>query len=292
MIDRRTAISGLSAFAGFALVGGIADAVARPARPRSSNPGLAALEREAGGRLGVIVVDAAGRAVAAHRADERFLLCSTFKAFLAGAVLEAVDRGCERLDRRVPVSRADLVSHAPAVEKALADGAMSVEALCAAAVMLSDNAAANLLLGPVGGPVGLTKFFRSLGGDAARLDRLEPELNRPDGDKDTTTPAAAAAMLRRLLAPGTLSTASRAKLEGWMVDCPTGRARIRAGLPASWRVGDKTGTGPNGETNDIAFVDVPGRGRLFVAAYYEGPARAYAEREAILAEAGKLIVGL
>jgi beta-lactamase class A len=261
------------------------------AQPRSLDARLAALEREAGGRLGVFAIDAAGRVEAAHRADERFLLCSTFKAFLAGAVLAAVDQGRERLDRRVPVSRADLVSHAPAVEKALADGAMSVEALCAAAVMLSDNAAANLLLDPVGGPAGMTKFFHLLGGNAARLDRREPELNRPDGDKDTTTPAAAAAMLRQLLAPGTLSAASRARLEGWMVDCPTGRARIRAGLPVSWRAGDKTGTGPKGETNDIAFVDVPERGRLFVAAYYEGPARTHPEREAVLAKAGRLIAG-
>lgn len=292
MINRRAAISGLSAFAGFALVGGITDAVARPIQRRLPDARLAALEHEAGGRLGVVAVDTEGRLVAAHRADERFLLCSTFKAFLAGAVLARIDGGRERLDRRVPVSRADLVSHAPAVEKAIADGAMSVDALCAAAVMLSDNAAANLLLGSIGGPAGLTRLFHSLGGDAARLDRLEPELNRPDGDKDTTTPAAAATMLHRLLGPGTLSVASRARLEGWMVECPTGRARLRAGLPPSWRAGDKTGTGPDGETNDIAFVDVPGRGRLFVAGYYEGAARRHPEREAVLAEAGRIIAGL
>lgn len=290
MIDRRTAISCLGAAAGFALLGAM-DAAARPVSRRSSDARLAALERAAGGRLGVFAVDAAGRVAAAHRAEERFLLCSTFKAFLAGAVLAEVDRGRERLDRRVPVSRADLVSHAPAVEKALAEGAMSVESLCAAAVMLSDNTAANLLLGTVGGPAGLTAFFRSLGGDAARLDRIEPHLNRRDGDKDTTTPAAAAAMLRGLLAPGTLSAASRIRLERWMADCPTGQARIRAGLPASWRAGDKTGTGANGETNDIVFVDAPERGRLFVAAYYEGAARTHPEREAVLAEVGRLVAG-
>lgn len=289
MIDRRTAVSAISALAGFTLLGAITGA---EARPHSPDRDLAALERDAGGRLGVFAVDAAGRVVAAHRADERFLLCSTFKAFLAGAVLMAADQGRERLDRRVLIARTDLVAHAPAVEAALADGTMSVEALCAAAVMLSDNAAANLLLDRVDGPAGLTRFFRSLGGGAARLDRREPQLNRPDGAKDTTTPAAAAAMLRRLLAPETLSAASRARLEGWMVESPTGRARIRAGLPPSWRAGDKTGTGPTGETNDIAFIDVPGRSRLFVAAYYEGPARAHPEREAVLAEAGKLIAGL
>lgn len=273
---------------------GLALAAVGPVRaaPNSGQSLLAALERDSGGRLGVCAIDASGRVLMTHRADERFLLCSTFKAFLVGAVLQAVDRGRERLDRRVPVSRADLVFYSPAVEKAVDEGGMTVEALCAAAVVLSDNAAGNLLLAQVGGPAGLTAFFRSLGGRAARLDRREPDLNRRDGDKDTVTPEAAARMLRRLLAPGMLTIASRARLEGWMIESSTGRARLRAGLPPEWRVGDKTGTGANGETHDLGFVELPQRGRLFVAAYYDAPGRPSADRQAVLAEVGRMIAEL
>jgi beta-lactamase class A len=273
----------------FALGLALAAALPATARPRSLDDRLRDIERDAGGRLGVYAVDAEGRGLAAHRATERFLLCSTFKAFLAGATLARVESGEERLDRAVPVAAGDLVSYSPAVERAVAGGSMSVEALCEAAVVLSDNAAANLLLAPIGGPAGMTRYFRSLGGDAARLDRSEPELNRREGAKDTTTPEAAAMMLRRLLARGTLAAASRERLEGWMIASRTGRARLRAGLPEVWRAGDKTGTGPAGETNDVAFVDAPGRGRIFIAAYYEGPARTSAERNAVLADVGRAI---
>lgn len=278
-LSRRSVVLGLA----------LAAATRLAAAPGSMNAQLRAIELEAGGRLGVVVLDAGGHRLAWHRADERFMLCSTFKAFLAGAVLEKVDRGTERLDRIVTVTAADLVTYSPVVEAGLATGSMTVEQLCAASVVLSDNAAANLLLDTMGGPVGLTGVFRRLGGRAARLDRREPELNRRDRDNDTTTPAAAATMLRRLLSPGVLSEASRQRLTAWMIESPTGRRRLRARLPAGWTAGDKTGTGPAGEFNDIAFVDLPGRGRCFVAAYYEAPARPPAESEAVLAKVGAIL---
>lgn len=257
------------------------------ARLPSTQEHLRALERSSGGRLGVAIKDVSGRLLAGHRADEQFLFCSTFKVILAGAMLARVDRGLARLDELVPITPADLVFHAPAVEKAT--GAMSLQDLCAAAVALSDNAAANLLLARIGGPPGLTGFFRALGGKTSRLDRWELDLNRRDGPRDTTTPADAARMLGRLLRPDTLSAASRTRLEGWLIDSPTGRRRLRARLPETWRVGDKTGTGPAGETNDLAFIDVPGRGRVIVAAHLEAAGRPPAAREQVLADVGAAI---
>ena len=278
-LTRRSVVLGMA----------LAAAARLEAAPSSASRRLEAIERSVGGRLGVAVLDARGRRLAAHRADERFMMCSTFKLFLAGAVLARVDRGTERLDRSAPVTAADLVTYSPVVQANIAAGSMTVEQLCAASVVLSDNAAANLLLDTIGGPAGLTSVFRRLGGSAARLDRREPELNRRDGDQDTTTPAAAATMLRRLLSPGMLSAASRQRLVNWMIESPTGRRRLRAGLPAGWTAGDKTGTGPAGEYNDVAFVDVPGRGRRFIAAYYEAPPRLPANPEAVLAQVGGVL---
>ena len=68
----------------------------------------------------------------------------------------------------------DLLDYAPATKEHLPEGGMTVSALCAASVELSDNTAANLLLASIGGPEGLTRYARSLGDTVTRLDRTEP----------------------------------------------------------------------------------------------------------------------
>lgn len=121
---------------------------------------LAELERETGGRLGVAVLDTGTGRRIAYRAGERFAMCSTFKFLAAAAVLARVDAGRDHLDRRVPYSRRDLLEYAPGTRAHLRAGAMTLGALCAAAMEYSDNTAANLLLATIGGPAGL-KFSES-----------------------------------------------------------------------------------------------------------------------------------
>ena len=131
---------------------------------------LAALERASGGRLGVYALDTGTGRSLGHRADERFLMCSTFKLLLAAAVLARVGAGRERLDRRVPYTASDLLPYAPVSRAHLADGSLPIGALCQAAVEVSDNTAANLLLASIGGPTSVTRFARSLGDGVTRLD--------------------------------------------------------------------------------------------------------------------------
>lgn len=220
--------------------------------------GYAAIEARTGGRLGVAVLDASGVPRGLYRAEERFALCSTFKALLAGAVLVRVDEGREQLDRRLYYGKADLVAYSPVTEKQV-DAGMTVADLCAAAVTLSDNTAANLLLGTLGGPEGLTAILRATGDPVTRLDRWETALNSaiPGDPRDTTTPLAMARDIRALVAGDVLSPASRAVLADWLLGCKTGDARLRAGLPG-WQVGDKTGTGDTGTFNDVGFATPPG----------------------------------
>lgn len=219
---------------------------------------FAAIEARTGGRLGVAGLDASGAPRALHRAEERFALCSTFKLLLAAAVLRRVDAAKERLDRRIAYGKGDLVTYSPVTEKHVGAG-MSVGDLCAAAVTLSDNTAANLLLATLGGPEGFTAMLRAMGDPTTRLDRWETALNSaiPGDDRDTTTPLAMARDIRALVAGDLLSPASRALLADWLHGCKTGDARLRAGLPG-WRVGDKTGTGANGSFNDVGFALPPG----------------------------------
>ncbi len=275
--------------------------LARPVGARGQTPApadaLAALEARAGGRLGVAILDTGtGRAVG-HRLDERFAMCSTFKLPLAALVLREADAGRLRLDERLAFTAADLESYAPVTREHVAEGGMTVVALAEAAQTTSDNTAANLLLKRLGGPAAFTTALRALGDDTTRLDRLEPDLNLvlPGDPRDTTTPIAMARLIGRCLAGDALSAAARERLAGWMVATTTGMKRIRAGLPAGWRAGDKTGTAQapsmTDKVNDIAVAWPPNRAPLVVTAYFDSRRRSnetQAGDEAALAEVGRI----
>src|SRR5690606_3946193 len=112
-----------------------------------------------------------------------------------------------------------LIVWSPVTEKHAGGRGMTLGALCDAAVTMSDNTAGNLLLESLGGPEGLTAFFRSLGDDVSRLDRWEPDLNNvPPGDpRDTTTPAAMLRSLQKVVLGDALSQTSRQRLADWLI---------------------------------------------------------------------------
>ncbi|SDD27023.1 class A beta-lactamase [Belnapia rosea] len=270
----------------------LAAGAALAAMPARAADALAALESRQGGRLGVAILDTGTGRALAHRGEERFPLCSTFKFLAAGLVLARVDRGEERLDRRVAYGPEALVPYSPVTGPGAEAGGMTMGAICDAAVTLSDNTAGNLMLDSFGGPAGLTAWMRGLGDPVTRMDRREPELNLvPPGDeRDTTTPLAMIGLMRALLLGDALRPASREQLAAWLVACRTGDRRLRAGLPAGWRVGDKTGTGPEPDipTNDVAVAWPPGRAPILIAAYLLGARGSEAERSAVLAEVGRI----
>jgi beta-lactamase class A len=249
------------------------------------------LETTSGGRLGVATLDTASGGRAGHRAGERFPMCSTFKLLAVAAVLARVDRGRERLDRRIAFSTADLLEYAPVTRARVAEGSMPIADLCAAAITVSDNTAANLLLATLGGSAGLTAYARSLGDRVTRLDRIEPALNEaaPGDPRDTTTPSAMLGDLKVLLVGTALSRASRERLIAWLVATTTGDRRLRAGVPAGWRVGDKTGSGEHGTTNDIGIVWPPGRAPLLIAAYLTNTSHDVVARETVLANIARAV---
>jgi beta-lactamase class A len=253
---------------------------------------LSTIELRTGGRLGVAVHDTASGRRLGYREHERFPMCSTFKALLVAAVLRRVEQGSERLDRRIDYGEGDLLEYAPVTRDHVAEGSMSVEALCAAAIEFSDNTAANLLLASIGGPEGYTRFTRTLGDQVTRLDRTETALNTalPGDPRDTTTPAAAIADLQHVLSGPALLRPSQLRLQGWMDGCKTGTARLRAGLPRSWTVGDKTGTGERGTANDIAIARPFGRRPVFIACYLTGATSISGDqRDAAIADVGRIV---
>jgi beta-lactamase class A len=284
-----------------AFLAGLASAAACPRIPaaepsaeervRQANERMAAIEVQAGGRLGVAVLDTGSGAQLRRRADERFPMCSTFKLTASAGVLKLVDEGKERLDRTIGYGPGALLEYAPVTKVHVGEGGMRLDDLCAAAIDWSDNTAANLILSVIGGPVGFTRFVRSLGEDRTRLDRNEPGLNTaiPGDARDTTTPLAMARDIQAVLLGDVLSDASKKRLEAWLTADRVGDKRLRAGLPPSWGVGDKTGSGGHGTANVIGIVRPPGRAPLLAAVYYtEGPDSMDA-RNAVHKEIGEII---
>ncbi len=269
---------------------------ATPHNPASTQK-LAALEARIGGRIGLYAIDTGTGAVLLRHADERFAFCSSFKWLLAADVLERAlqavrGRAQISVEQRVPYTKAELVGHSPVTRDHLNEGAMSVGALCDAVIEASDNGAANLLLPLVGGPTGVTAWLRGKGDATTRLDRIEPALNTNlAGDpRDTSTPAAMAATMRRLLVGDDLPPEARDRVLRAMERSETGAQRLRAGIPKDWRAADKTGTcGERGAVNDLAVLWPPGRKPIVVASFLSDSASDLAVLEGAQRELGAII---
>lgn len=268
MLDRRAFILGGAALAAACSETSANSRAPAKSQAQSAAPDFAAIQATlgAGARLGVFALDTGSGRTLAHDADSRYAMCSSFKLPLAAAILAEADRGALALDREIAFTPADFVTYSPVIEANMALGRLPIERLCAAIVEVSDNTAANLLLAQIGGPAGLTVFFRRCGDTVTRLDRTEPTLNSNiAGDpRDTTTPAAMTAQMRAFLFGDILSPAARARLIGWMEAASTGRNRLRAGFPPDWRAGDKTGTA-NGANIDLAIAWAPQRAPILIA---------------------------
>lgn len=275
------------------LASGCASSRVSPQRQSLFDTRVKVIESASGGRLGVAIRDTGSGAEFLHRADDRFPMTSTIKTLLAAAVLARVDAGQEQLGRRIAVQAADIVPYAPVTQQRVGTD-ISVAELCDATVAISDNSAANLLLRTLGGPARLTAWIRTLGDDVTRLDRIEPELNSAvAGDlRDTTTPRAMLRTVERLVLGNALSPASREQLTAWLLGNKVGATRLRAGLPASWRIADKTGAGANGTNNDVGVVWPPGHAPVLVAAYLTGSTADGPGRDRAIADVARLVTDL
>ncbi len=251
---------------------------------------LKGLEQAAGARLGLYALDTANGSQIRYRADERFPVCSTFKVFLAATILQRSVKDLDLLQRRIHYSRNDLAPYSPISEKHFDDG-MTIAELCAAAIQYSDNTSANLLMKVLGGPSAVTAFARSIGSSEFRLDRWETELNTaiPGDLRDTATPASIARGLQSLLLGDGLPGSQQKQLKEWLIGNTTGAKRIRAAAPATWQVGDKTGSGDYGTANDVAVLWPP-EGRPIILAVYQTHNDAEAKRSDELIVAAARVV--
>jgi beta-lactamase class A len=253
------------------LAGGLAacSVSATPASSASSSSAsdtqraLAALEKSHHSRLGVAVVDPRTGRIVSYRAHERFAFASTNKTFIAAAVLD--NSTPADLATVVHYSRSDLLAYAPITSQFVEKG-MTVTQLLDAMLRFSDNTAANILVGRLGGPSEVQQYLRRIGDMTTHVDRLEPDLNQaiPGDVRDTTTPTQFAKDLRSVILGSQLDSPQQVILRNDMLDNTTGDGTIRSGVNAAWPVADKTGTGDRGVRNDIAVVYPTGHSPIVV----------------------------
>lgn len=244
-----------------------------PALPRTAAPAspelpiedrIGALERRYDAYVGLFATDLASNRTLAHREDDPFAMCSTFKAYAAARVLQKAQLGELDLQDAVYIDPAAVLANSP-ITGPRAGNRIALAQLCAAAVQRSDNTAANLLLQQIGGPSAITDFAHSIGDDRTRLDRWELVLNTaiPDDPRDTSTPRSLGIGFQRLLTGTVLDEPRRRQLRDWIRGNVT--STMRAGLPPGWTTADKTGSGDYGSTNDVGIAYGPDGQRVLLS---------------------------
>lgn len=258
------------------------------------NEGVAALAARARpGLLGVGLMNLESGEHFTFNGDRRFPMFSVFKAPLGAATLAEVDARRLTLDEGVVLDEQDLSPPLSAVADAFpARRDYTLRQLLHAAVVDSDNTAADVVMKRIGGPGAVTAWLSSKRLSEIRVDRYERELapeaygmasfrpawkgagfraaydTVPDARKraamrafladprDTATPRATLDFLARLDQGELLSPASTRLLIQMMRETPRGNDRLRGGFPADSLFAHKPGTSGLDLGVSLAFNDV------------------------------------
>jgi len=268
-------------------------ASAQQKMPSAIQKKLADLEVSSGGRIGLFLINTGDNTHLQYHAKERFPMCSTSKVMAVSAILKQSTKDRHLLQHKLAYTKKDveLSGYAPITKNHINDG-LAISELCEAAITRSDNTAMNLLMKKLGGPEAVTSFAYSIGDNKFRLDRYEPELNSaiPGDLRDTTTPEAMTESLNKLAFGEALELTQQHKLLAWLKSNTTGSARIRAGVPKGWLVGDKTGTGSYGTTNDIGIIWPPKGSPIVVAIYFTQNKKDAAPRDDVIASVTRILI--
>jgi beta-lactamase class A len=248
------------------------------------------VESELSARVGVSVYDVSSKQLWDYDGDVRFPLMSTFKTLACAKLLSDVDNGDQSFDSSVVIKDSSLITWSPVTKKHVGES-FSLKQACSAAMIMSDNTAANIVLDGINGPSALTKFMRSIGDEVTRLDRIEPYLNEAiDGDvRDTTTPNAIVKSLHELLFGNVLSESSKNQLKMWMMDNKVSDSLLRSSLPNDWSIADRSGAGGYGSRGITAVVWSGKRTPLIISIYLTQTDASFDERNKAIAGIGKKI---
>ncbi|ENM6581853.1 CARB family carbenicillin-hydrolyzing class A beta-lactamase [Vibrio alginolyticus] len=255
------------------------------------NEDISLLEHQTSSRIGVSVWDTQADERWDYRGDERFPLMSTFKTPACAKMLSDMDSGKLSKNATAKVDERSIVVWSPVMDK-LAGQNTRIEHACEAAMLMSDNTAANLVLNEIGGPKAVTMFLRTIGDKATRLDRIEPRLNEatPGDSRDTTTPNAILNTLRTLIEGETLSYESRVQLKIWMQDNKVSDSLMRSVLPTGWSIADRSGAGGHGSRGINAIIWKENHRPVYISIYVTETELSLQARDQLVAQISQLIL--
>jgi beta-lactamase class A len=263
------------------------------------------------------------------RGAEGFPMASAFKVPVAVQALSLVDEKKLAMDRMVTLTPQDLHPGSGRITDLFfhPGAAFSLYNLMEAMLVISDNAAADLVLREAGGPKDVTARMRALGFNGIRVDRSaallisawqglktvppETEWNRDMWDKlydavpenehmaarraqmrdprDTATPDDMARLLVKLWKKEILSPESGKMLLEMLDRCETGKSRIKGMLPQGTDVAHKTGS-LGGVVNDVGILTLPGDGgHVALAVFTKSSYRPEEASEKAIAEVARTI---
>lgn len=225
---------------------------------------------------------------------------SVYKLPTAMAALHAVEQGRLQLDENLRFLPSDI--QAPDEFSPLKDAhpqgdvGVPLEELLRAMVMQSDNVANDIVLRALGGPAVSDAYVRRIGIQGIRIRDNEKTLNNDERlqERNTATPRALVALLRRLADHSPLSPDHTRLVLDWMTTSHTGDTRIKRLLPSGTVVADKTGTSghdrnfPNA-TNDAALITLPDGRKLALVVLVTDVKAPFATRERVIAEIAKAV---
>jgi beta-lactamase class A len=222
---------------------------------KSADVGVAALDLNTGESISI-------------KGNTPFPMASTVKLTIAALYMSQVDHGQKTLD--------DTINGQP------------VRKLMARMLIYSDNHAADILFGDVGGPHAVEAFLQDHGIHGVHVDRNIADLLASKRDlfdrRDSSTPIAMVDLLKRIYKGDLIKPESRNYILDLMAKCQTGKNRMKWLLPAGTPVEHKTGT-LNGLADDVGFITMPDGHRIAVAIFTRGGSN----RPQTIAEAARAI---
>jgi beta-lactamase class A len=292
---------------------------------KSAEAEIARLGALSKGQVGVTATHLGNGMSLAVADDAMYPPCSTVKMPLAAALLDKVDRGELKLGDLVEVRESEMNPVGIADDYPHPGVALSVANLLEATITRSCNTCTDVLFRLVGGPAGVMAYLDRVGLREFSIERtmrvalgvlhelpLPPDdvsmreflgrqpfevldaRNRPNAEfhhdqRDMCTPRAMQSLLERIWKGELLRPETRDLLLGCMSRTITGEHRIRARLPPGMKFASKSGSGA-GAAVDVGYLTLPAdRGTVALTAFVMGSPLTMAEREAVLADIGRLI---
>jgi beta-lactamase class A len=223
---------------------------------------------------------------------------SVFKLPLALTVLHEVEQGRMSLDQPIRFKPEDRILpkvYSPLQAKYPAAGVdVPLRDLLEAAVSVSDNVAADILLRIGGGTKAVSEYMVSLGVVGFQLQDGEKALHGKVAlqYRNWFEPVGAVQLLRRISDSSPLTVEHTKLLLGWMQE-PVRSDRLGAELPATVRVAHKSGTsdvddGVAHATNDIGLIWLPDGRQMAIAVFVTDSVADMSTRQKVIARIAKV----